>query len=190
MKSQKNLFVGILSAITMFISFSCLSSNEEKKEEKLRYPYDCTAENYYYHYYTLILNPSQKYEAQSIYFVHNTSSKIINLLQTKNGDEPYIMHMKTTIKPNMWSVLAMDEKQISIICTWKNEKASREEVLNCKNLLDICEFTHSKFGDNHRGNYWVVENNTMMGAKRATRYHGVLLIDPKKVKQDKAGEVQ
>ncbi|OGO94060.1 MAG: hypothetical protein A3F41_04725 [Coxiella sp. RIFCSPHIGHO2_12_FULL_44_14] len=187
MKKYKLFLMAMLIAV-IFSQFSL--AGEEKKEEKRQYPYDCTPEGFQFSNFTVQLHPVAKYHPQTIYFFHNISDKTIHILQTNMGNDPYIMNMRTTMKPKMWSVLATDEKNVSLICTMPNEKLPHDQVINCKDLLEICEFTHTKFGDNHRGNYWVVENNTMMGAKSATRHHGVLLIDPAKTKQDKEGQMQ
>ena len=79
----------------------------------------------------------------------------------------------------------MDHKQMKFICTRKKKGIHIEQVVNCAKILEICEFPHTRFGENHRGNYWVNQRSSMNSAKNATRYHGVLLIDPKKVRKDK-----
>lgn len=104
------------------------------------------------------------------------------MLQTRTGDEPYILHTNTSIKPSSWSAFATDEKNMKFICVHKSNNIAGYEVVNCKNNLKLCEFKYARFGTNHRGNYWLVKNKSMRGAFRGARWHGILLIDPKRKK--------
>lgn len=165
-------------------------NTEEMVEKNVQYPYDCVPSDYRFSYFTLILEPSFKFTRQATYFIHNTSDKPISLLQARTGDDPYIMHLKTTINPHQWSVLAIGEKKVLMICTNSDKKLMHDKVVDCQKNLDICQYTHARYGDNEHGNYWPIENNTMNGAVHAMRWHGVLLIDPKQVRLDKEGKTE
>ncbi|AAO90650.1 enhanced entry protein [Coxiella burnetii] len=147
----------------------------------LRYPYGCYPMGYKFNYYNLILQPTGRYHPQTIYFIHNVSKQAISLFQARSNDEPYIIHINTTIAPNAWSVLATDEKKVKYICTNGGNDILKLKIINCSKVLDICEFPRTRFGDNNRGNYWAVENiGSSTAAVSAIRWYGILLIDPKK----------
>jgi len=182
MNKKRNItFIIILASL--LVSPTILAAKEKVKKRK--FPIGCFPVGYNFKFHVLTLNRTAKYHPQTIYLVHNKAKTPVNLRQVHKGDKPYVMHLNTTIRPNNWSVLATDESQIKFICTLDKKGAYLEQVINCANVLEICEFPHTKFGDNHRGNYWVFQRSTANSAKIATRYHGVLMIDPKKTKLDK-----
>lgn len=167
------------SIVAVVIALFCVNSFAVEKK-KLRYPLGCKPVGYSFQYFNVMFKPTAKYHPQTLYFVKNISNRDINMMQARKGDEDYVVYMRNTIKPNRWSALALDEKNAKFICTNKNKKQKTHAVVNCRKVLDICEFTQVRFGTNHRGNYWVTHNKSMRGAYNATKWHGVLLVDPKR----------
>lgn len=74
----------------------------------------------------------------------------------QSGEEAYIAHKNNSINPNHWGVFAMNEQQIRFFCTINNRKYPKGEIIDCKDKLDICEFTNVRFGTNIQGNYWPI----------------------------------
>jgi hypothetical protein len=178
---KKGWQISVISLLILGIMGVTVIGNAAKKEKKiLRYPYGCFPVGFKYKYHHLILTPTAKYHPQTVFFIHNISTKPVFLYQARDGNAPYIIHINTRILPNRWSVYAMDEKKVKFICTNEDKKVRHKKVIDCAKVLDICEFPRTRFGDNHRGNYWPIKNGSRKGAAVALRYHGVLLIDPKK----------
>lgn len=168
------LFLGVGS-----VSYSAAQTEQnDNDEQKQHYPLGCTPVGYQFSHYNVILKPTAKYEPQTLYFIKNTSNKEVNLFQARTGNESFIVYLESTMKPQQWSALALDEKNAKFICTHQNKNQSSHQIIKCKNVLDICEFTQARFGENHRGNYWVTENKSMKEAYQTTKLHGVLLVDP------------
>ncbi len=168
-------------AAGVFIGVACINTATLASKKKLPFPSGCFQRGYSYKYHVLTLTPTAKHHPQSLYFIKNISSNSVKISQIRVSDKPYIMHNVTTIKPHLWSALATDIKVSKFICTRKSRHDKHDDIIDCKNVLSICEFPHSRFGENHRGNYWVMTNRgSHTNLRNAVRYHGVLLVDPKR----------
>lgn len=181
---NKKLILPITAALIFSLSSASIAKKKAEKSDedptdKLRYPIGCTQMGYTFDLYNVIFTPTAKFHPQTLYFVHNISNRPVTMLQTRTGTEQFVIYNNTTIAPNRWSALAMDEKSSKYICSDSKGNETRVPI-QCKKVLDICEFASSRFGTNHRGNYWLPYNNTMGGAKRQAERHGILLYDPKR----------
>ena len=183
----------LINNFTLFVlgMMLCLSFHDTVAQEKksLRYPYGCFPIGYHFEYFNLILTPTAKVYPQAVYFIHNISNRSVNLFQTRTGKEPYTVHINSTIQARYWSVLASDEKKSKYICTNDAKNLVGHDVINCSKVLDICEYPYVRFGDNHHGNYWALENVSTSVTESAVsaEHFGLLLIDPKQqAKVDKA----
>lgn len=179
MKGSWKVFI-----VTVLMGGFLVSDIVPAKKKPIRFPHGCFQKGYQFDYHHVIFRPTAKFQPQTVYFIHNVSNKKIKLFQSRTGNEPYVMHVNTAVLPNRWSVYATDEKKSKFICAVARKKGLHDRVVNCSRVLDICEFPWTRFGDNHRGNYWPIVNRSRGGAFRAMRYHGVVLIDGKKRKQD------
>lgn len=145
--------------------------------KKTSFPVGCKPFGYKFDLYNVIFIPSKRKNSQTIYFIKNISNKTVCLLQSNDGSNPYIIHIDGNIAPHKWSVLSVSEKKIKFICTNYNTHKNDHRVINCQNVLRICEFSRSKFGTNHRGTYWLTLNQSRKAAINITRFHGVLLFN-------------
>lgn len=179
-KLNKEVLIKIALGIGGIIFFSLIIflTNyiiaKESKDETT-FPGGCRNVGYSFKYYVLNLHPYAAGKSQSIYFIHNETMQTIGLYQMRSGDEPYVMHMNNAIRPNQWGVYATDEKQVKFICVKASKKYKYGEIVNCKDVLALCEFTNVKFAPNNHGNYWAVGSNSKSGAKWQVIYQGVLL---------------
>ena len=180
MKASWRVFIVTVLMGSFLVSDVVVSGKKESK----RVPHGCFQQGYQFDYFHVIFTPTAKFHPQTVYFVHNVSKRSVKLFQSREGNEPYVMHINTTIIPKRWSVYATDEKKSKFICAVKNKKGLHDQVIDCSKVLDVCEFPWTRFGDNHRGNYWALTNRSKSGAFIGMRYHGVVLIDSKKRKQD------
>jgi len=170
--------------IVLAISLNCLVFNtafaiHKYSGKTIRFPVGCKQMGYKFDLYNVIFTPSTRQYPQTIYFIHNISNKTIYMLQSTDGDNPFIIHINGKIAPNRWSVLAISEPKLKYICTNYNKRKNDLSVINCQKMLDICEFPRARFGTNHRGTYWLLFNRSRRSAVNVARYHGVLLQDRK-----------
>lgn len=150
--------------------------NDPEFKKSKRFLSGCYIEGYHFKHRVLHLEPKSKGHAASIYFMHNLSMNTsVNLYQMKTGNESYIMNLNNKINPNQWGVFATDKTLDRFICTIPSSKYTYGEVVDCKKVLDVCEFTNAKFGTNNRGNYWVIRSSHKSGAKWGSIRQGTLL---------------
>jgi len=166
--------------LALTLSLIAITANATAASKEQRFPHECTAQGYQLTPYSVTFTPTAKYHPQALYFVKNISNKNVNLLQTRTGDEDYVNYLQNTIKPNLWSSLALDEPETTFICTTTNNRTGKPFAIDCSKVLDICEFTRVRFGENHRGNYWISHNKSMRATFNSTKWHGVLMVDPKR----------
>lgn len=171
-------FITAVSTVLLMTDLSHAATNSEKI---LRFPEDCHPIGYEYDHYNLLLKPTAKYHPQTVYLIKNISSHSVQLHQADTESKPYLIQNNNILKPNLWSVFATDQAQTKFICALADNKELTDQVVDCKKVLDICEFPRTKFGPNHRGNYWMFNNvATHREAQSKTKYWGVLIVDPKK----------
>lgn len=162
------LFIFALSGIAI------AKKNSELTPEK-SYPTGCQTIGYQFVHGLLTLTPVTEEHPQAVFFIHNASNKDVKLLQVRDGKEPYTMYNNISISPNQWAVYATDEQLTKFICLNNSKEITAGAILDCKDLLKICEFPKVVFSLNNRGNYWATTNRPMNEAVRAIIRQGVLL---------------
>lgn len=165
----------------MLLGFSVLVKALAVEIETV-FPPGCVAVRNVFKYYALSLRQGASGELQSLYFIHNKTLDSVKLYQMRSGEERYIMYLNNEIKPNQWGVFATDEKLVRFICTVPNNKKSKSkygekygEIVDCKKLLEVCQYPNVQFATNNGGNYWSVESNSRDGARAEVIQQGILL---------------
>ncbi|MGD9152794.1 MAG: enhanced entry protein [Gammaproteobacteria bacterium] len=171
------------------LTFNLTLANNQRVKQKLRFPVGCKPTGYKFDFYNVVFKPSALRYSQTVYFIRNVSGRPVYMLQVHDGSEPYIIYMNGLIVPNKWSVLSVSEDQVKYICTNYTKANRNHRVINCQNALNICEFSRSRFGTNHRGTYWLTMNQSREAAVRITRFHGILLSDPRQIEAQIKNEI-
>jgi hypothetical protein len=181
----KYIFIYLTIILCCLIINPALAGKKNARTKKeMRFPVGCKQSGYKFDLYNVIFTPSTKKYSQTIYFIKNISNKAVHLLQASDGNDPYILHIDGKIASHRWSVLSVSEHRIKFICTNYNKRKNDRQVINCQNVLRICEFSRSRFGTNHRGTYWLTLSKSRRSAVNITRFHGVLLSDPRQIEED------
>lgn len=181
----RKVIIIVLGIVCIYLIFNPVIAGKKNTQEETKFPIGCVHSGYKFDLYNIILTPSTKEYPQTIYFIRNKSNQEIYMLQAHNGHDSYVIHVDGSIRPLRWSVLAVSEPKLKYICASYDKRKQEHRVLNCKNVLELCEFPRARFGTNHRGTYWLTLNQSRTGAVRVARYHGVLLTDPKQMQHEK-----
>jgi len=176
--SKRHYVIVLVMLLSCLMIFGTLAKKKQS-EKRIRFPVYCKQMGYKFDLYNVVFSPSTKQYSQTIYFIHNISKREVRLLQSRDGNDPFIMHINGQVAPNRWSVFAVSGGQVKYICTNYSKRTKKHRVVNCQEVLDICEFPRARFGTNHRGTYWLTFNQSRKSAVNVARYHGVLLSDPK-----------
>lgn len=142
---------------------------------KNTFPTGCREVGFGFKHYMLILYPYAAGQSQSLYFIHNKTRKLIKFYQMRSGDEAYIYHLNNKIQPKQWGALATDEKKVKFVCTMLSEKSKYGEIVDCAEVLELCEYPNVQFAINNYGNYWAVESGTKSEVIKKVIRQGVLL---------------
>ena len=142
--------------ISLLTSLCLLSASPQgaakKEKKKIQFPGGCYQQGYEFKHSTLLLHPTSAGNRQSMYFIHNLSmTGPVKLYQMKSGEEPYVINLNSKINANQWGVFATSEEIDKFICTVPDKKHSHGKIINCKDVLDVCEFTNVLFGTNIQG---------------------------------------
>lgn len=172
--SAAALFTAII--IGLMINPALANNNNHKKT--IRFPIGCKKMGYRFDLYNVLFTASNQRKSQTVYFIHNISQKPVQLLQSVTGNEPYTLYINGKINPNRWSVFAVSGRNLKYTCTHYNQSRKQHRVINCRHVLEICEFPKTRFGTNHRGTYWLAFNQSRKSAVDLARFHGILLTDP------------
>lgn len=137
-------------------------------------PLGCRELGYEYHLKTLNLVPPEPEGVPSLYFMFNRTSKPILLSQMRTKEDTDEMSINHIIPPRQWAVLAMDHQFVKYACSAIDGKTPYGQVVDCAEVVKVCDFARVKYGLNNRGNFWMVSGNSKNGALRDVTYYGVI----------------
>lgn len=147
----------------------------EAKLKPLELPRGCHKEGFTYHHNVLTLLPAKAGNHDSVYFIYNKSPNTISLYQLKSVDEHKGLNINNKIRAKQWGVYSSDEDQVRFACSIPSAKYDHGKLIDCGKVLDVCEYTHVKYGLNNRGNYWMARSSSKNGAVRRAMHIGILL---------------
>lgn len=134
------------------------------------FPHGCEANGFTFTDNYLILNDDSK---QTVYFLHNLSSNTIQLERHETRDIFMSPKLQSFVAPKNWSAFASDEKNLYFLCHKKNEEVL--ELVNCKEVLEVCRYPRAKFALSNMGNYWVSTNKSLESVIKEAVAKGIYL---------------
>lgn len=164
---------------TISISLLCLStcfsamSFAVKPDPEIRNPLGCKNVGYQFHLNVLNILPASVGDDQSLYFIYNRTKEAVNLYQMRQSESSQSVYLNHTIPAGRWAVLSSSEN-MKYICTVNDRKYMNGRIIDCGNVLKVCEYARVKYGMNNRGNYWLANGNTRDGAVREVIYYGII----------------
>lgn len=186
--SMKIVFLSIISSL-LLLHYQLIQA----KDSSL--PTGCKRIGYLFSHKIVVLYPKKFNKKQGLYFFYNkTSSEIVNLYQMRTGNEPFTMYLNNVINVNEWGGFSSNESKVKFICTIKKEDKSKSKetkfstnnllttnnsqygrIVNCYDVLDVCQFPNVKYANNNEGSYWAVTSNSLENAIQEIIEQGILL---------------
>lgn len=120
------------------------------------FPQGCEPKGFTYLEGDLALNEGG---GQTIYFIHNRSSQIVELQRHETRDVFMSPKLHASIANNHWAAFASDERTFLFQCYLKGE--GEPTATNCANVLDVCQYPRVRFALSNMGNYWVSTNKPL-----------------------------
>jgi len=134
------------------------------------FPKGCEASGFQYDGLELVLNEEGK---QTLYFIKNNDRQGITLKYREDKAVFMSAGWQTDVSPRRWAAFAADEKNMHFQCIARGRH--QQEQVDCKQVLELCQYPRVKFAGSNMGNYWVSENKSLRQTMRAAIKKGILL---------------
>ncbi|ASQ45981.1 hypothetical protein clem_07130 [Legionella clemsonensis] len=119
------------------------------------FPHGCEVRGFGFSDHHLILNETGE---QSFYLIQNRSSKPIELQRIETREVFMSPSLTAKLDPLNWAAFASDVENLHFQCFVKEEETIK--TLDCRDVLEVCQYPRVKFALSNMGNYWVSTNKS------------------------------
>lgn len=130
-----------------------LSSLLISSAQAATFPRGCEVTGFGYSQNNLILNEKGD---QSFYLIQNRSDAKIELERHETGDAFMSPPLQASLDPANWAAFASDVKNLNFKC-YKHQDENTA-IIDCRDVLDVCQYPRVKFALSNMGNYWISAN--------------------------------
>ncbi|KTC65092.1 Enhanced entry protein EnhB (plasmid) [Legionella adelaidensis] len=117
------------------------------------FPRGCEVTGYGFNQNLLVLNETGN---QTLYLIQNRSDAQIELERQDSKDTFMSPQLQSKLDPNNWAAFASDEANFQFRCfVHQNNNTA---IVNCNDVLEVCQYPRVKFALANMGNYWVSTN--------------------------------
>ncbi|KTD63935.1 hypothetical protein [Legionella spiritensis] len=134
------------------------------------YPHGCEVTGFGYSENFLILNDNGN---QTFYLVQNRSKHTIELQRVETRDVFMSPTLTARLNPENWAGFASDVENLHFQC-FSIEKNNTAKV-DCRDVLDVCQYPRVKFALSNMGNYWVSINKSQRQVIHEAASKGIYL---------------
>ena len=134
------------------------------------FPRGCEVTGFGYSDNYLILNERG---AQAFYLVQNRSNKSIELEHYETKDVFMSPKLHSKLEPLHWSAFASDIEGLHFKCL--AQEGDNTAMVNCSDVLEVCQYPRVKFALSNMGNYWVSTNKDQGQVIKDAVAKGILL---------------
>tara|TARA_Y100001956_G_scaffold82770_1_gene105495 strand:+ start:3147 stop:3644 length:498 start_codon:yes stop_codon:yes gene_type:complete len=110
---------------------------------------------------------------QAYFLIHNRSYQPIKLKHVETTDVFMSPSLTAYLKPNYWAAFASDMPEQLFQCVVIEEKIPKQ--VNCRDVLDVCQYPRVKFALSNMGNYWVAVNKAQRQVIQESTKKGIFL---------------
>ena len=134
------------------------------------FPKGCEVSGFGYNQSNLILNETGK---QAYYLIQNHSDTAIELEHQSPQDAFMSPPLHATLDSQAWGAFASDIKNLNFKCYRRvNEEVT---AIDCRDVLDICQYPRVRYALSNMGNYWVSFNKSQAGVIQDSVTKGIYL---------------
>lgn len=117
------------------------------------FPRGCEVGGFGYNGTNLVLND---YGNQAFYLIQNRGTRDIEMQRVESKNQFMSPPLTARIKPDKWAAFASDIENLHFQCFYiENTNTAK---VDCREVLDVCQYPRVKFAVSNMGNYWVSVN--------------------------------
>ncbi len=153
----------IMSIIVMTVFFSSMDAANA-------FPHGCEVTGFAFAQNYLVVNENGE---QSFYLIQNHRDSPVELQRFETSEAFMSPPLTIRLDPSMWAAFASDIEHLHFQC-WVKENNSNVKI-DCRDVLDVCQYPRVKFALSNMGNYWVSTNKTQSEVINEAVGKGILL---------------
>lgn len=119
------------------------------------FPKGCEVTGFAYTNNNLVLNEKGD---QTYYLVQNRSGSQVELERHETGDVFMSPPLHAVLDPMNWGAFASDVRNINFKCYKHLDENT--SLIDCRDVLDVCQYPRVKFALSNMGNYWIASNKS------------------------------
>lgn len=151
---------------SIFLSAALINSVHAASQ----FPRGCEVSGYGFNQSYLILNETGK---QAYYLIQNHSDAKIEMEHQSSNEAFMSPPLHATFDPMSWGAFASDMKNQDFKC-YKHIGESTTAV-DCRDVLDICQYPRVRFALSNMGNYWIAFNKPQAAVIQESVAKGIYL---------------
>ena len=133
-------------------------------------PRGCEVTGFGYSDNYLIFNDNGQ---QALYFLQNRSNKIIELEHHETKEVFMSPKLHSKLDSLHWSAFASDIENLHFKCF--TQEGENTTMINCSDVLEVCQYPRVRFALSNMGNYWVSTNKDQGQVIKEAVAKGILL---------------
>lgn len=134
------------------------------------FPRGCEVSGFGYEQNYLILNESGE---QSYYLIQNRSEGKVELERHDSADAFMSPPLLASLDSMSWAAFASDVKNVNFKCYKHLDENT--SLVDCKDVLEICQYPRVRFALSNMGNYWISVNKPQANVIQDSVAKGIYL---------------
>lgn len=134
------------------------------------FPRGCEVTGFGYNGTNLVVNDKG---GQTFYLIQNRCDHTIELRRFETQDVFMSPPLTAKIDPTHWAAFASDIESLHFQCF--DIKENEMKQVDCREVLDVCQYPRVKFALSNMGNYWVSVNKSQQTVINDSTAKGIYL---------------
>ena len=134
------------------------------------FPHGCEVTGFGFSQSYLVVNDSG---AQAFYLIQNRSAAPVELQRYETREVFMSPPLSAKIAPSNWAAFASDVENLYFQC-FASENDTTTKI-DCRDVLDVCQYPRAKFALSNMGNYWVSTNKSQTQTINEAASKGIYL---------------
>ncbi len=162
----RNLKLAIVVLSTLLLSFSAIAANTAPN-----FPKGCEVSGFGFSKNFLVLN---EHGDQMFYLLQNHGDQAIELEHYETQTDVFMSpKLESQLGATHWSAFASDVSGLYFQCFVKNN--DQRQMIDCSDVLDVCQYPRVKFALSNMGNYWVSTDKPLSQVIKDATAKGIFL---------------